>query len=303
MIKNIFRKFAVKIGVRKPVNKFMRIISKDPLNASLHLQYAVRSFKRGQNYLAFAELKTAEFLGVNDAELLEYKDSILNSMPRNEIMNHNQYFRLKSLASELKDRSKSNHFSVLDVGGGAGVLASFIPEASYCLAEPSVNGISGTDLPFPDRSFDYVVSCHVLEHIPPEQRESFLDQLLAKSKYGLILLNPFYIEGTSVEERLKLVIDVTGADWAKEHLKCTLPKIEDVKKYAKKKKVKITIRPNGTLTTTQALVFVDYFSGKSFSRSDREKVNCFFNTNFDNNILDSEKYPVGYLVYLSRSEG
>jgi 2-polyprenyl-3-methyl-5-hydroxy-6-metoxy-1,4-benzoquinol methylase len=64
---------------------------------------------------------------------------------------------------------KDAPIKVLDVGGGHGQLASFLPEASYCLAEPSVNGISGADLPFADRSFDYVVSCHVLEQIPEVQ--------------------------------------------------------------------------------------------------------------------------------------
>lgn len=281
---------------------FVGRLSKEPLNAILHLQYAIHSLKNNQPYLAFAELKTAEFLGINDIDIQEFKNALISSMPQSEIMNHNQYYRFKSLASELNYRSDNDTFSVLDVGGGMGELASFIPEASYCLAEPTVNGISGTDLPFLDHSFDYVVSCHVLEHIPLKSRRLFLDQLLSKSRYGLILLNPFYVDGTQVDDRLKLVIDVTGAEWAKEHLECTLPRVEDIEDYAKEKKLQVSIRPNGTSTTTLALVFVDYFATKYGSQSDWEKVNKFFNMKFDDNVLDSEKYPTGYVVYLSWPE-
>ncbi len=217
-------------------------------------------------------------------------------------MNHNQYYRLKTLESELNYRAGKKNFSVLDVGGGMGQLASFIPEATYCLAEPSVNGISGTNLPFSDHSFDYVVSCHVLEHIPIDERQRFLDQLLSKSKYGLILLNPFHIDGSHVEDRTKLVIDVSGDEWAKEHLDCTLPRIEDIKEYANEKNLQVCIKPNGTMTTSLALVFVDYFSNRSLRKSDWEKVNKFFNTKFNNNVLDAEKYPNGYLIYLGWSD-
>jgi len=281
---------------------FVSRLTKDPLNALLHLQYAIHSLKNNQLYLSFAELKTAEFLGIDGIDIQEFKNVLLSSMPQSEIMNHNQYFRFKSLASELNYRSENNNFTVLDVGGGMGELASFIPEASYCLAEPTVNGISGTSLPFIDHSFDYVVSCHVLEHIPVEDRRLFLDQLLSKSKYGLVLLNPFNIDGTHVDDRLKLVIEVTGAEWAKEHLECTLPRIEDIEDYAKDKQLQVSIKSNGTLTTALALVFVDHFAEKCASKSDWEKVNKFFNMQFDANVLNSDRYPIGYLVYLSWPE-
>lgn len=277
---------------------FVHKIAKDPLNANLHLHYAFDSLERGRFFLAYAELKTAEYLGADRKEFGDHINAFRKAIPDLKCMNHNQYFRFRTLASEIIMRDKRSAVSVLDVGGGQGQLASFLPDAfTYCLVEPTVNGISGTNLSFPDHSFDYVVSCHVLEHIPVDERRYFLDQLLSKAKHGVILLNPFHVEGTYVEERLKLVIEITGAQWAKEHLDCTLPKIEDIKDYATERGLKFCIKPNGTILTTLAFVFLDYFVAKCKFHEDWEKINAFFNQKCPD-ILDSAEYPTAYLIYL-----
>ncbi len=164
-----------------------------------------------------------------------------------------------------------------------------------------MNAIPGTQLPFSNHSFDYVVSCHVLEHIPVDERVVFLDQLMLKAKCGVILLNPFHVEGTYVDERLKLLIELTGAQWAKEHLDCTLPKVQDIEDYAKDKGLEICIKPNGTMTTSMALAFVDYFAAKSGLRDKWEELNRFFNEKYTE-ILDSKEYPTAYLIYLGWPE-
>ncbi|VGO21029.1 class I SAM-dependent methyltransferase [Pontiella sulfatireligans] len=278
--------------------QFLNKIGKDNLDAKNHLDHAFSASRRRRPYLAYAELKTAEYLGADQKQVEKYKAIYRRALPDPKLMSHNQYFRFKTLASEIMERSSSDKVSVLDVGGGEGGLAAFLPEnASYCLADPNFNGISGENLPFTDHSFDHVISCHVLEHIPMNERYLFLDQLLSKSRSGVILLNPFHAEGTQDSARLKFIIKLTGVEWAKEHLECTLPRIEDLQEYASDRGLDICVTPNGTMATTTAFVFLDYFASKSGLKNDWKEVNAFFNEKYSD-ILDSPEYPTAYLVYL-----
>jgi SAM-dependent methyltransferase len=282
----------------KSIGDFRSQLAQDSLNPNLHHQFAEQCSLQGKTTLAYAELKTALALGLNPEKIKRLESDVSSRLPNKEEMNHNQYFRFYTLSSAIRSLSHRKHVSVLDVGGGQGQLAQFIPEASYILAEPTVNGISGMDLPFADKSIDYVVACHVLEHIPSNSRDQFLDHLLSKAKKSLIFLNPFYVEKTFVEERLKLILEITDADWAREHLECTLPKIEMIQKYASIRGLECNIQPNGTLTTSMAMVFVDYFAHKKGFSKDLKKVNRFLNLRYSD-ILNFEKYPNAYLVILT----
>ncbi|MCK4761776.1 MAG: methyltransferase domain-containing protein [Candidatus Aminicenantes bacterium] len=212
---------------------------------------------------------------------------------------HNQYYRLRSIADHLEGLFKGREFSLLDVGGGLGFLSLFLPEADYVLAEPGVNRIDGAKLPFADEAFDVVVSCHVLEHIPPRERPQFLDALCAKSKRYVILLNPFAGKDSSFEERMNLIIEKTGYSWAQEHLECSLPTLEEVTRFAEDRNYKYKIVPNGNLSLTTAYVFLNYFAGLAGKREDLVEINRYFNEKlFDK--LDSAEMPTAYLVELDK---
>ncbi|PID57836.1 hypothetical protein CSB45_06340 [candidate division KSB3 bacterium] len=284
-----------------PSSRFLRKILKDPLNPDFHLLYAEELFKKKRLYLAYAEAKTAVSLATEaknaDARVQTYREAL----PDTITLDHNQYFRLFSLSAEIMHQSKNRSSSVLDVGGGQGELAAFIPEYSYCLAEPAINGISGTALPFPDNAFDYSVSCHVLEHIPVKSRERFLDQLLAKSQKGVILLNPFFIEKTCPDERIRLFLEITGAKWAEEHLDNPLPEIREIQDYAAKRSLELSIKPNGTSSTSAAYVFMSYFAEKAGQLKELQAINAFFNTRYTH-ILNSHESPNAYLMYLGKGQ-
>lgn len=284
---------------KKVMSDTVEAIKASPLDANLHIKLADSALKVGNAFLAHAELKSAKFLGAEANSIAGKLQESRSALPNLITMNHNQHFRLESLATELISRAGRKDVSVLDVGGGNGELSAFLPDSEYCLVEPTVNGLSGTELPFPDEAFDYVVSCHVLEHIPVEQRELFLDQLLSKARYGVVLLNPFHVEGTHVEERLKLFIKLTGAQWAKEHLECALPEVGDIEAYASKRGLKADIKPNGCQTTSVALVFVDYFASRSGLRDKWGEFNQFFNEKFTP-IHVSDTHPNAYMAYIEK---
>ncbi|MBK8102682.1 MAG: class I SAM-dependent methyltransferase [Cellvibrionales bacterium] len=182
------------LQIQEALTQLREALIMQPLDAILHFQYAQAASKANLPFLAYAELKTASVLGLPDKDGQQLYQEIISKVPDLLEMNHNQWFRLHSIASKLKEKADGKKLRILDVGGGDGSLAAFLPEMDYCLVEPDTNGISGTHLPFADQSFDYVVSCHVLEHIPIESRELFLDQLISKASKGLLLLNPFHVE-------------------------------------------------------------------------------------------------------------
>ena len=225
----------------------------------------------------------------------KYKSTI--PQPLNQF-NHNRYYRMKTLSDKLNSLFDYSNFSILDVGGGDGAFSLFVPDAKYVLAEPNINGILGTELPFEKNSFDVVIACHVLEHIQQRKRIQFLKQLCLIAKKYVLLLNPFYLPDTYVNERLKLVIKLTNTDWAKEHLDLTLPKLDDIKDFAEKNNYKYHISPNGSLTTSLAFVFLDHFASLSRKTDSLSEINNFYNTHLFNKLTNPE-LPTAYLVEIS----
>lgn len=213
-------------------------------------------------------------------------------------LDHNRYYRLKTLGDHLLSLFGDSGFSILDVGGGDGALAVFIPQADYVLAEPDTNGISGANIPFAEKSFDVVLACHVLEHIPPAERWQFLDQLCLKAKKFVLLLNPFFQPDAQVQERIELIYALTQAQWAKEHLDCGLPELEEVTDFAVQRNYPYRVWPNGSVTTSLAMVFLNYYARLAGRQRELEKIHSFYNTRFFNSMTDTH-LPGAYLIELT----
>ena len=151
---------------------------------------------------------------------------------------------------------------------------------------------------FPEKSFDVVAACHVLEHIPFDERSQFLEKLAMRARDYVILLNPFFHPDGHVEERLKLIVELTDSPWAKEHLNCILPKIEEVEEFASGRNYRLRVSPNGSLATTLAFVFLDHYAAVACRGKELRKINNFYNTLFFNKLTDS-RLPTAHLVEIS----
>lgn len=292
---------AAKRRLRRPtLRRLVTSIARTPLNPDLHEELASCLAWTSRSYAAHAALRSAQFL--RRQEIQSVKPVWQHRAPPDTLrrMDHNQYYRFVSLANKVIELSGAEPVSLLDVGGGEGQLAQFLPDKAYFLVEPSVNGLSADSLPFDEGTFDYVVCCHVLEHIIPHARHQFLDRLMLCARKGVILLNPFFNERVSEKERLQLFIDTTKASWAREHLDCTLPKLDHVIEYAKSRGHEMAWEPNGFLPLSAAMVFANYYCGKSGKISDFAKINQYFNSKLAG-PLDSDECPNSLLITLEKN--
>jgi ubiquinone/menaquinone biosynthesis C-methylase UbiE len=155
--------------------------------------------------------------------------------------------RYLPIAEEINQAWKSGD-SILEVGSGPIGIAPYLGKqvigvdtdfsGKECQLLKQVVG-DGTKLQFSDKSFDYVVSTDVLEHIPPAMREQAIQEWLRVAKKELIIAFP---EGekseihdkTLYENFKKKVLSDFSEKFFKEHLENGLPKIVEVKSWIKK---------------------------------------------------------------------
>lgn len=273
-------------------------IVRHPADAAAHADYAALALQHGHAFLAHAQALNAQWLDPSAANSERVRIAA-RALPALSGLGHNAYHRLQALARTLREEGLGPTSTVLDVGGGNGELAAFLSPARYFLADPVANGIASTNLPPNIGPFDYVVSCHVLEHVKPAARDAFLDALVKRAGDAVVLLNPFHLDATGQQERLRLVIELTDAEWAKEHLQCSLPHLAEVERYAVERGLECSVRPIGALTTTLAYVFVEFFAGRAGMRAELERINRFFNETLCEAEY-SERFPTGFAVVLRR---
>lgn len=108
-----------------------------------------------------------------------------------------QYQRYRVAADLLAGLGIAGGAKVLEVGGAPGPLEAFLPdqeifvvdiagkrEGRYAMAD-------GARLPFPDATFDAVVTLDTLEHVFPKSRTAFLSELQRVTSNAVVLSAPF----------------------------------------------------------------------------------------------------------------
>jgi len=146
------------------------------------------------------------------------------------------FSRHKTAASFVSEKDGR----VLDVGGGVNGLNRFIKN-QIVVANLNAGDViaDGRNLPFDNNQFDVVTSIDVLEHIPKEDRQKFIDELLRVARKKVILSAPLGSDAHSrAEKRMFAYMKKKNqdSDYLKEHIKNGLPTKKELSKYFPKSK-------------------------------------------------------------------
>ena len=122
-----------------------------------------------------------------------------------------QYQRYRLVADLVENAaSAGERLSVLDVGGRTGILRRFLPGHDVALVDLERSGERGlvlgdaAALPFGSRSFDVVVACDTLEHLPARAREAACAEAARVARRLVVLAGPYATEGVALaEQRLR----------------------------------------------------------------------------------------------------
>src|SRR5688572_19784803 len=108
-------------------------------------------------------------------DLSEFEDSDPTYVSR--------YLIQAAIVESYQQHQGSKKLKVLDVGGAGSIISKFV-DVDLTIIDILPNDrnfkkyvqASALDMPFKDKSFDIVISCDVLEHIPKEDQTTFLTE-------------------------------------------------------------------------------------------------------------------------------
>ncbi|KKN39871.1 hypothetical protein LCGC14_0739030 [marine sediment metagenome] len=202
-----------------------------------------------------------------------------------------QYQRYRDV-QEIADLARDKKpLKVLDVGGHPGIIKEFLTKDDATIVDilpcdtPNYIQTDGSNLPFEDDSFDFVCSLDALEHVPPGNREKFLNEMMRVSKNYVVLICPFH------NENIKLAEEITYEFYNKtfnapltvlgEHLQHGLPELDEIKKIFEKKGMKPSIIPSGYLFNWLPLQIAKiYIQSLPDAQQLNAMIDKFYNTNY-----------------------
>lgn len=152
-----------------------------------------------------------------------------------------QYSRYKACSDLLQQAGLVSGNTVLDIGSGPECLfGQFMQDAKMSYVDPLIQNGSGSGRITGDvfageldkQTFDCVSAVDVLEHVPPEHRQAFLERMSSLGKNTLILGFPTsdssdaFETDKAIDEQYRVIF---GHDysWLEEHYRFGLPSLAE----------------------------------------------------------------------------
>jgi len=212
-----------------------------------------------------------------------------------------RYFDLNRCLEALKQKAKVKSLNLLDVGGYPGLIFDFLTNDNVTvldvkpLDKPNYVRGDACSMPFKDGSFNVVTALDVFEHIVPEKRELFLEELERVAKDYIILGGPFSSDEVNLAEKIvfEFATKVLGEDFAsnhplKEHLDNGLPRASFLAEKIKEKGHEFVAFDSGQLYNWLLMNLVKHFI---FTIPESESLHKMLD-NFYNQHLSPKDYGV-----------
>lgn len=243
----------------------------------------------------------------------------MSKMSRVEELSPDGYARFYILIDILKQiyGNSQKEINILDVGGGSEYMEQQlvregirykltvldIIERPKKLKATFIQG-DATNMPFPDKSFDAVISTDVLEHVLPAGKSAFVDECLRVSKEICVIAAPFETEAVTdaeiaVNEFNKQLFGA-GQEWLEEHLEQGKPKVEMMHKVLKNKKVTYVDFGTQNIFTWLLNTHLNLIEAKSgLNHKKHVTINKFYNQNIlSMNEFDAPSYRHFFVMFI-----
>ncbi|MBZ0254734.1 methyltransferase domain-containing protein, partial [bacterium] len=200
------------------------------------------------------------------------------------------YQRYKFI-SDILPNAAPNAKRILDVGGALGRLPLFYGgveiETIDCAWEdsPWSRIYDGKRLPYEDESFDVVVTIDTLEHVPPQMRKTFLQEVGRVSCDAALICGPFYDADVLQAEAALRDFAETQLElndrFLHEHAEYELPQVSIVSDEFSELGYSVMGLPNGYLPRWLAMQCAEFILGKSpESAGAKARVNRLYNEHY-----------------------
>lgn len=230
-----------------------------------------------------------------------------------------QYQRYNNAAQIINNtRTNSNEtFRILEVGANEHQnLERFLPNddiqyldihlSPELLNNPKYILGDATKMSFDNGAFDIIVALDVFEHIPPERRTIFIDELYRVSSMGVLLTAPFLAtEVVAAENRLNVIFkSLLKQDyiWLEEHRQNGLPRLIELEQYFQRQGYAYKILSHGNIHLWERIMTIHFIAVTNPKLLEyRQEIDTFYNQYLFHNDYSEDSYRKIVLISKNRN--